>query len=461
MEQSTVRILDYLNNEKNCARAASISTTKGSAIKLYTRPKSQEDDRNLIKKVLASGHKSFVEHAVFTIAFNNVSALVEQFFIEFRLISFTIKSRRYVDFGDMGYYIPNFFDEQHNELYKKHMDFLFDEYNYFVSNGIPKEDARFVLPYSFFSNFYCTVNARELVHILNEIRSGRGSNIAELQDIANQLTEQLSVIMPSIAPEIKSNETTQSNDNKKVAHNTCIDNCMEDLPSVKLISSSSEQVKSLVLANMIYNSMSITDETFSSGIDYTEIINSIAKKGRARELEQLNYTYVISNITLAGITHIVRHRMQSIVIPPVHDVNINRFIVPKTISCDKDLHDRYLHLYSKNLEVYNAMAKFYTPAQLSYMALSGNTFDIVTTMNAREMRLFFSIRTCQRAQWEIRSIAIDMLKHAQNIFPQLFCLFGPSCFLKGSCPEGKLSCGNPDNIKILFSQLNNVIKDSR
>ena len=54
------------------------------------------------------GHMSFIEHATFTIAFENVSAFVEQFFIEFRLASFTIKSRRYVDFGKMGFYIPKF-----------------------------------------------------------------------------------------------------------------------------------------------------------------------------------------------------------------------------------------------------------------------------------------------------------------------------------------------------------------
>ena len=56
--------------------------------------------------MLKSGHRSTVEHAVFTLSMRNVSVYAEQFFIEFRLASFTVKSRRYVDFARQGYYIP-------------------------------------------------------------------------------------------------------------------------------------------------------------------------------------------------------------------------------------------------------------------------------------------------------------------------------------------------------------------
>jgi hypothetical protein len=47
---------------------------------------------------------------------------------------------------------------------------------------------------------------------------------------------------------------------------------------------------------------------------------------------------------------------------------------------------------------------------LSYLYVSGRTIDVMTTMNARELLWFFKLRTCDRAQWEIREIAIDMLK---------------------------------------------------
>ncbi|MBQ3158149.1 MAG: FAD-dependent thymidylate synthase, partial [Clostridia bacterium] len=80
---------------KVCSAAARISTTEGTAFSVFS--KSQESDEanvNLITKVLNSGHKTIIEHHNFNIAFNNVSVIVEQFLIEFRLTSFTIKSRR-------------------------------------------------------------------------------------------------------------------------------------------------------------------------------------------------------------------------------------------------------------------------------------------------------------------------------------------------------------------------------
>jgi thymidylate synthase (FAD) len=80
------------------ASAARISTTEGSALALFSTPQDAEKNLKLIKKVLASGHKSLMEHQTFSVAFDRVSVLVEQFMIEHRLASFIMKSRRYVDF---------------------------------------------------------------------------------------------------------------------------------------------------------------------------------------------------------------------------------------------------------------------------------------------------------------------------------------------------------------------------
>jgi thymidylate synthase (FAD) len=96
-----------------CSAAARISTTEGTAFSVFN--KSQESDEanvKLIGKVLNSGHKTIIEHHCFNLAFNNVSVIVEQFLIEFRLTSFTIKSRRYVDFSNAGYYMPNIENEK-------------------------------------------------------------------------------------------------------------------------------------------------------------------------------------------------------------------------------------------------------------------------------------------------------------------------------------------------------------
>ena len=80
-----------------------------------------------------------------------------------------MKSRRYVDFSGVGYYVPPELEGEPLALYRDYMDTLFSAYGTLLERGVPKEDARFLLPYSFRSNFYCTLNARELAHVIGSI----------------------------------------------------------------------------------------------------------------------------------------------------------------------------------------------------------------------------------------------------------------------------------------------------
>jgi len=64
-------------------------------------------------------------------------------------------------------------------------------------------------------------------------------------------------------------------------------------------------------------------------------------------------------------------------------------------------------------------------------------------MNARELWHFFELRTCRRAQEEIREVADQMLFLAREASPLIFKDAGPPCISKGKCPEGKMSCGKP------------------
>ncbi len=79
---------------------------------------------------------------------------------------------------------------------------------------------------------------------------------------------------------------------------------------------------------------------------------------------------------------------------------------------------------------------------MGYFALSGHEIDILMNMNARELLHFFKLRTCNRAQWEIRGVAWKMLELLRESEHEIFDAFGPSCAL-GKCPEGKMTCGKP------------------
>ncbi len=78
---------------------------------------------------------------------------------------------------------------------------------------------------------------------------------------------------------------------------------------------------------------------------------------------------------------------------------------------------------------------------LSYLLLSGQTVPVLTTMNAGELCTFFRLRCCTRAQWEIRACAEQALAAIRKKAPVLFSLYGPSCYMLGACPEGRMCCG--------------------
>lgn len=448
-QQSRVQLVNYnVNNIELCASAARISTTKGNAVEIFEKSKSNKKNQDLIQKVLRSGHKTIIEHAVFTFALNNVSAFVEQFFIECRLASFTVKSRRYVDFSGLGYFIPPDLEGEERTQYCQYMDTLFSAYQTLLENGIPKEDARFLLPYSFHSNFYCTLNAREMIHIICDMKYGRGKGIPELQDLADQMAEQVEGVFPCLQS-LLDVDPAADNDAKLLVDAIQVSDAisfvgLQNIGSVRLLNEPSNPMGILNTAYRVNH----------PDMDEAPEIHALLQSARPRELEQLSYSFLISNITLSGITHMVRHRMQSILVPSICGIKHSKFVLPDTIESDAES----LSLYKDVLELSNHRVKQMSKNEVLgkcgyYYALSGNVMDIMTTMNARELGIFMRLRSCNRAQWEIRKISIEMLKYLRHSFSELFDNFGPSCFADGQCPEGSMSCGKKSEVIQKFMHL--------
>lgn len=442
---SQVQLVSYnINNMEVCASAARISTTKGNAVEIFEKAKGNEKNQELIQKVLRSGHKSIIEHVVFTLALKDVSAFVEQFFIECRLASFTVKSRRYVDFGKQGYYIPEDLQAEDRDAYCQYMDALFEAYQVLLENGIPKEDARFLLPYSFHSNFYCTLNARELSHVICDMKYGRGKGIPELQVLAEQILEQVEAVFPSIRCEL--DDRTAEDGSTRFADTVKVDASVSliDAGGIGAVSVLNEPSDPAGILRMAW-------ETSHTCAEQMLPLDSLIQADRPRELEQLNYSFAISNITLSGITHMVRHRMQSVLIPSICGIEHSRFVLPDTIKNTAVPFAVYKDVLEQSNDRMKQVCRNEKLRRYHYYyALSGNVMNIMTTMNARELCHFMKLRSCNRAQWEIREIAVAMLKHLRLSFPELFNYFGPSCFMTGQCPEGAMTCGKKSEVANTF-----------
>jgi len=98
------------------------------------------------------------------------------------------------------------------------------------------------------------------------------------------------------------------------------------------------------------------------------------------------------------------------------------------------------NICKRALSAYQALIEMgIKPEDARYIIPMGVKSRILVTMNARSLRNFFRLRTCQKAQWEIRTMAEAMLEKVKDVAPDLFADSGPPC-LEGRCPEGDLEC---------------------
>lgn len=436
MEQLKVQIVSHANaGELVCAASARISTTQGTALSILERSKEKENNGTLIQKVVASGHQSVVEHAVFTVAFDNVSVCTEEFVIEFRLASYTVQSRRYVDFSNTGFYQPAM-PEQCVAPYRAHMASLFDAYAQLLALGIPKEDARFVLPYCFRSNFYCTMNARELAHMIATMLWGRGRFVPELVSIGSKLKEQFEQYFPSLLDTMRPRYESHASDIRYILPQTA--------PTIPEPTVEKAQIILRTVtpdADMIVQSAAGANGAITT--DYTPLtLKEVVTAERPRELELIQALFTIKGLSLAAVTHLVRHRVQSVLVPQILQALIaNRYVLPQTILNNSKASVLYHEVFAKNTQSVRELIAMGLPTNaLQYFAMAGHLLDCTCAMNGRELQHFFALRTCNRAQWEIRRVA-EMLLFALREHGDVFHLFGPSCCTTGHCPEGRFSCG--------------------
>jgi len=437
MRQSTAKILN--SNRAALAIAASagrMSTQAGTALEIYARSGDEEKDLNLIRKVLSSGHKSVIEHQTLSVAFNDVSVMAEQFIIEFRLASFTVKSRRYVDFSDAGYVVPSGMDEAQQAAYCRRMDSLFQAYGRLLEMGVPKEDARFLFPYCLRSNFFMTINARELIHMICTMISGRGARFEELRSLGMQLKEQFDELYPEVI------------DAEAPRYARCAEEALPtEVRAGQDVSAHAELIGRPNDAEVLLeNAMAFSDRFLPADGKYLYPANMhrLLNDPRPRELEILNYTFRVKDISLACLTHFTRHRMQSPLIPSVlRALCRGSYVLPESIAANPDAEIIYRRAFKEQAEAAKGL-----PAELMvYYAMSGHVLDFLMTVNARELLLFGKLRTCTRAQWEIRAVAREMLSALNAASPEIFGGYGPSCAVTGKCPEGRMTCGKPVHIE--------------
>ncbi len=175
------------------------------------------------------------------------------------------------------------------------------------------------------------------------------------------------------------------------------------------------------------------------------LLKLILKSGHLSVCEHASFTFAIEGISRACSHQLVRHRLASYSQQSQRYVKLKKppMIMPPTVAADPDVAAKFEAATEAAYADYQAMLDAGMEAEdARYLLPQAVETKIVVTMNARELLHFFTLRTCERAQWEIRAMAERMLVLVLPLAPRVFGQAGPAC-IRGRCPEGKFYCGKP------------------
>ena len=197
-------------------------------------------------------------------------------------------------------------------------------------------------------------------------------------------------------------------------------------------------------AKLCYSSSEI--KGIMEGLDEEKtksFLDKLMSMGHESPIEHVSFTFGIEGVSRALTHQLCRHRIASYSQKSQRYVKEGQFeyIVPPTIAENKIDKSIYEDFMKHSQETYDYLISRGIPAEDARFVLpNAASTKIICTMNARTLMNFFHHRCCERAQWEIRELATQMLMLVKEVAPTLFKHAGPSC-VSGKCPEGNMSCG--------------------
>ena len=195
--------------------------------------------------------------------------------------------------------------------------------------------------------------------------------------------------------------------------------------------------------------------------------------GHESPVEHASFTFAIEGVSRALLAQITRHRIASFSVQSQRYVSKCDFsyIMPPEIEAIPEAKEEFIKAMEEDAAHYESLREKLVARHYNTNIAAGmseaeakkaaekkanedarfvlpNACDtrIIMTMNVRSLQNFFRLRSCYRAQWEIRALAVEMLKQCREVCPLLFAKAGPAC-LYGACSEGAYSCGRAAEVR--------------
>ncbi len=184
-----VKLINYTPHPQKTAAIPGKLCYAKSSLKDLEKITPQEEKR-FIEKIIKLGHLSVIEHSSFTFAIEGISRVTSHQLVRHRIASFSQQSQRYVKKRNFEYIIPPTIKKKKKlkAVFEKVIKDINAAYAKLLDNGIPAEDARFLLPNACETKIIVTMNARELLHFF-KLRCAKNSQW-EIRQMANLMLKE-------------------------------------------------------------------------------------------------------------------------------------------------------------------------------------------------------------------------------------------------------------------------------
>lgn len=208
-----------------------------------------------------------------------------------------------------------------------------------------------------------------------------------------------------------------------------------------------------------------------------DFVEMLAEIGHESPIEHASFTFGIEGVSRSFLAQITRHRIASYSVKSQRYVSEANFeyVIPPEIEAIPQAKEEFLAAMEEDQRHYDRISALLAEKHRKELEAGGmdakkaafsarklanedarfvlpNACEtkMICTFDARSLMHFFTLRCCNRAQWEIRDVAIQMLRLARQAAPNLFRKAGPPC-LNGPCTEGKMSCGKAAEVRRFFA----------
>lgn len=187
--------------EETVAASARLCYSKVGAMEVLEKMDPGQADK-LLSQLLSSGHLSPFEHVSFTFAIEGLSRAASHQLVRHRMASYSQQSQRYVSMKKLEWVTPPTIQRKPETAatFQALVEEVHLLYCRMLEQGVPAEDARYILPNAACTNLVMTMNARELIHVCS-VRLCLHAQW-EIRELFTRVKSEVEFVAPRIGAEL-------------------------------------------------------------------------------------------------------------------------------------------------------------------------------------------------------------------------------------------------------------------